>query len=139
MKGVKETKEVREAKETKAVARREEAPEPNRDPSSEAIYSPARPARVTESKNEFMVTDVEAHTPSVHSDNSTGSTTSFTVSELTSKPPVSGDSSLTSRQKWTVSPTLQAANHQEVSTSSTVVKTISSKRERREEDKEEED
>merc|ERR1712032_436385 len=47
----------------------------------------------------------------VHSDNSTGSTTSFTVTEMTSRDASnasrnnSGEGSVTSRQRWRVSPT----------------------------------
>ena len=62
---------------------------PNRDPSSEALYS-KHPAgedspktlapKTPQSKNEFVVTDLDSHNPSIHSDNSTGSTTSFCVS-----------------------------------------------------------
>merc|ERR1719370_651909 len=90
------------------AASKEDAP-PNRDPSSEALYSPSK--LQTSSRNEFTVTDLDAHNPSVHSDNSTGSTTSFTVTEMTSRDTSnisrnnSGEGSVTSRQRWRVSPT----------------------------------
>ena len=81
---------------------KEDAP-PNRDPSSEALYSPSK--LQTSSRNEFTVTDLDAHNPSVHSDNSTGSTTSFTVTDMTSRDTAasrnnSGEGSVTSRQRW---------------------------------------
>merc|ERR1719370_1406589 len=84
------------------AALKEDAP-PNRDPSSEALYSPSK--LQTSSRNEFTVTDLDAHNPSVHSDNSTGSTTSFTVTEMTSRDANasrnnSGEGSVTSRQRW---------------------------------------
>merc|ERR1711936_679893 len=87
---------------------KEDAP-PNRDPSSEALYSPSK--MTTSSRNEFTVTDLDAHNPSVHSDNSTGSTTSFTVTDITPRDSSSasrnnsGEGSVTSRQRWRVSPT----------------------------------
>ena len=93
-----------EKKEKKCEASKEDAP-PNRDPSSEALYSPSK--LQTSSRNEFTVTDLDAHNPSVHSDNSTGSTTSFTVTEMTSRDTNasrnnSGEGSVTSRQRWAV-------------------------------------
>ena len=93
-----------EKREKKCEASKEDAP-PNRDPSSEALYSPSK--LQTSSRNEFTVTDLDAHNPSVHSDNSTGSTTSFTVTEMTSRDTNasrnnSGEGSVTSRQRWAV-------------------------------------
>ena len=90
-----------EKKEKRCEASKEDAP-PNRDPSSEALYSPSK--LQTSSRNEFTVTDLDAHNPSVHSDNSTGSTTSFTVTEMTSRDTNasrnnSGEGSVTSRQR----------------------------------------
>merc|ERR1719447_2772070 len=78
--------------------------------SSEALYSPSS-KMMTSSRNEFTVTDLDAHNPSVHSDNSTGSTTSFTVTDITSRDSSTasrnnrGEGSVTSRQRWRVSPT----------------------------------
>jgi len=106
-------KDVEKSKTATAISgekkRCEDAP-PNRDPSSEALYSPSK--QQTSSRNEFTVTDLDAHNPSVHSDNSTGSTTSFTVTEMTSRDASnaagrnnSGEGSVTSRQRWRVSPT----------------------------------
>merc|ERR1719318_1183019 len=87
--------------------------QPNRDPSSEALYSKppaseespkALASKTPNSKNEFVVTDLDSHNPSVHSDNSTGSTTSFCVSDIgPSKNALgSSDVSVTSRHKWSV-------------------------------------
>jgi len=56
-------------------------------------------------RNEFHVKDCDSHSPSVHSDNSSGSTTSFTVTDIgdTIRLTNSGESSfVTSRQKWNV-------------------------------------
>jgi len=92
---------------------------PNRDPSSEALFSksPSPPnsskedapktiaPKTTQSKNEFVVTDLDSHNPSIHSDNSTGSTTSFSVSDMGSGRNGAGsstDASVTSRQKWSI-------------------------------------
>jgi len=89
---------------------------PNRDPSSEALFSKSGGKssdpplaqggpKSSQSKNEFVVTDLEAHNPSIHSDNSTGSTTSFTVTDIgTSRagPSSSSDASVTSRHKWSI-------------------------------------
>merc|ERR1712156_192818 len=55
----------------------------------------------------FHVKDCESHNPSVHSDNSSGSTTSFTVTDIGPNSGVrvgtNGETSFaTSRQKWTV-------------------------------------
>eukprot|EP00092_Neocalanus_flemingeri_P004825 GFUD01005193.1.p1 GENE.GFUD01005193.1~~GFUD01005193.1.p1 ORF type:complete len:1167 (+),score=221.51 GFUD01005193.1:109-3609(+) len=93
---------------------------PNRDPSSEALFAKSLTnstkeetpktiaPRTPQSKNEFVVTDLEAHNPSIHSDNSTGSTTSFSVSDIGSSRNGAGSSStdvsVTSRQKWSVTP-----------------------------------
>merc|ERR1719318_1391780 len=87
--------------------------QPNRDPSSEALYSrpPAREEspktlapKTPQSKNEFVVTDLDSHNPSIHSDNSTGSTTSFCVSDIGPSKNASGSSdvSVTSRHKWSI-------------------------------------
>merc|ERR1711936_1385145 len=113
---------------------KEDAP-PNRDPSSEALYSPSK--LQTSSRNEFTVTDLDAHNPSVHSDNSTGSTTSFTVTDMTSRDSStasrnnSGEGSVTSRQRWRVSPTPTSTSTPGSSlSSSSATKTSSVKRER---------
>ena len=116
------------------AAKAEPKPEPpNRDPSSEALYSPAKPvlaARASESRNEFSISDLDAHNPSVHSDNSAGSTASFTVSDIssTTRPSSSAacsEASVTSRQKWTVTPSPKT-----VPDRLAVTKTVSAKRER---------
>merc|ERR1719431_282816 len=100
----------------KALSPNPESERPNRDPSSEALFSksgakctdpPLAQAgpKSSQSKNEFVVTDLEAHNPSIHSDNSTGSTTSFTVTDIVSSragPSSSSDASVTSRQKWSI-------------------------------------
>jgi len=85
---------------------------PNRDPSSEALFSKSPSVTIrtetpksSQSKNEFVVTDLDAHNPSIHSDNSTGSTASFSVSDAgpsragTSS---SSEASVTSRNKWNI-------------------------------------
>merc|ERR1719509_416666 len=65
----------------------------------------------------FLVTDKEAHNPSVHSDNSTGSTASnFTVTELRLTPRPSSacearDVSCTSQQRWNVTPVHKRERH----------------------------
>jgi len=91
--------------------------EPNRDPSSEALFSKSPnitpraespktlAPKTPQSKNEFVVTDLDSHNPSIHSDNSTGSTTSFCVSDVGPSRGGAGsssDASVTSRQKWSV-------------------------------------
>jgi len=93
------------------------AEEPNRDPCSEALFSKTKENGTLEvesskstiiksSKNEFTVSDLEAHNPSIHSDNSTGSTASFSVTDIGASKPItagsSSDVSVTSRQKWSV-------------------------------------
>jgi len=89
---------------------------PNRDPSSEALFSKSpsinskdegpktMAPKTPQSKNDFVITDLDSHNPSIHSDNSTGSTTSFSVSEIGSSRNGAGSSdvSVTSRQKWSV-------------------------------------
>merc|ERR1719244_1467308 len=101
---------------TKPLSPNPESEKPNRDPSSEALFSksgvkssdpPQAQAgpKSSQSKNEFVVTDLEAHNPSIHSDNSTGSTTSFTVTDIASSragPSSSSEASVTSRQKWSI-------------------------------------
>ena len=91
--------------------------EPNRDPSSEILYAKEVLDKETSSKtdnkangvrrNEFHIRDIDSHSPSVHSDNSSGSTASFTVSDITAGAR-NGNSSEnflnTSRQKWNVIP-----------------------------------
>merc|ERR550519_1664356 len=65
----------------------------------------------------FLVTDKEAHNPSVHSDNSTGSTASnFTVTDLRLTPrPASAcearDVNCTSQQRWNVTPVHKRERH----------------------------
>ena len=89
--------------------------EPNRDPSSEILFAKENSAKeesktiISHSRNEFHVRDIDSHSPSVHSDNSSGSTTSFTVSDIGSGAVRSGSSATdnyltTSRQKWNVVP-----------------------------------
>merc|ERR1712130_1056343 len=122
------------------AASKEDAP-PNRDPSSEALYSPSK--LQTSSRNEFIVTDLDAHNPSVHSDNSTGSTTSFTVTEMTSRDANasrhnSGEGSVTSRQRWRVSPTPTSIPAPSSSSAAKPSKTSSVKRERSKEKQEDE-
>ena len=89
--------------------------EPNRDPSSEILFAKDKIVTkddvrtvISQSRNEFHVRDIDSHSPSVHSDNSAGSTTSFTVSDIApgSRPAsAASDSYLTtSRQKWNVLP-----------------------------------
>jgi len=109
----------------KALSPNPESEKPNRDPSSEALFSKSgakssdlSPAQAgpksSQSKNEFVVTDLEAHNPSIHSDNSTGSTTSFTVTEITSSragPSSSSDASVTSRQKWSITTSSNKETH----------------------------
>jgi len=98
-----------------AVSPKSGSDKPNRDPSSEALFSkscaestkppPHAGPKSSQSKNEFVVTDLDAHNPSIHSDNSTGSTTSFTVSDIGQNrvgPSSSSDASVTSRQKWNI-------------------------------------
>jgi len=87
-------------------------PSPNRDSDAEAMFSGKEENSIVKSsaaRNEFHVTDCDSHSPSVHSDNSSGSTTSFTVTDIGPNPGVrhanNGDNSFaTSRQKWTVVP-----------------------------------
>merc|ERR1719431_1805172 len=100
----------------KALSPNPESERPNRDPSSEALFSKSGAKctdpqqaqagpKSSQSKNEFVVTDLEAHNPSIYSDNSTGSTTSFTVTDIVSSragPSSSSDASVTSRQKWSI-------------------------------------
>lgn len=87
--------------------------EPNRDPSSEILFAKDKDVTkedvrtvISQSRNEFHVRDIDSHSPSVHSDNSAGSTTSFTISDIapgTRPTSASSDSYLTtSRQKWNV-------------------------------------
>ena len=87
--------------------------EPNRDPSSEILFAKDKVVTkedvrtvISQSRNEFHVRDIDSHSPSVHSDNSAGSTTSFTISDIapgTRPTSASSDSYLTtSRQKWNV-------------------------------------
>jgi len=87
--------------------------EPNRDPSSEILYAKNDKKLLKEdsktvtsqSRNEFHVRDIDSHSPSVHSDNSSGSTTSFTVSDAAAgvRNNAPSDNFLsTSRQKWNV-------------------------------------
>ena len=57
---------------------------------------------VSQSKNEFLVTEQDSHNPSVHSDNSTGSTTSFTVSDSVVGTARKAEDGAASRQSWTV-------------------------------------
>ena len=87
--------------------------EPNRDPSSEILFAKDKVVTkedvrtvISQSRNEFHVRDIDSHSPSVHSDNSAGSTTSFTISDIapgTRPTSSSSDSYLTtSRQKWNV-------------------------------------
>merc|ERR1719447_241124 len=133
---VKDTEKPRQSttsSEKKEVTKEET---PNRDPSSEALYSPST-KMTTSSRNEFTVTDLDAHNPSVHSDNSTGSTTSFTVTDITSRDSStasrnnSGGGSVTSRQRWRVSPTPTSTSTPGSSlSSSSATKTSSVKRER---------
>ena len=89
------------------------AAEPNRDPSSEILFSKDKVVTkedtrsiISQSRNEFHVRDIDSHSPSVHSDNSAGSTTSFTVSDIapgTRPSSAASDNYLTtSRQKWNV-------------------------------------
>ena len=83
-------------------------PSPNRDSDAEAIFSSKNESSLVKStaaRNEFHVKDCESHSPSVHSDNSSGSTTSFTVTDIGESVRLtnSGESSFaTSRQKWNV-------------------------------------
>ena len=89
--------------------------ESNGDPSSEILYAKENSVKeepktiISQSRNEFHVRDIDSHSPSVHSDNSSGSTTSFTVSDIGSGAVRSGASATdnyltTSRQKWNVVP-----------------------------------
>ena len=89
--------------------------EPNRDPSSKIRFARENSFKeesktiISHSRNEFYVRDIDSHSPSVHSDNSSGSTTSFTVSDIGSGAVRSGASATdnyltTSRQKWNVVP-----------------------------------
>ena len=83
-------------------------PSPNRDSDAESIFSSKTESTLVKSsvaRNEFHVKDCDSHSPSVHSDNSSGSTTSFTVTDIgdTIRLTNSGESSfVTSRQKWNV-------------------------------------
>ena len=83
-------------------------PSPNRDSDAEAIFSSKTESTLVKStvaRNEFHVKDCDSHSPSVHSDNSSGSTTSFTVTDIgdSIRRTNSGESSfVTSRQKWNV-------------------------------------
>ena len=84
-------------------------PPPARVPDAE-IFSAKTDSSIAKSsaaRNEFQVKDCESHSPSVHSDNSSGSTTSFTVTDISSNNGTrvgsNGETSFaTSRQKWTV-------------------------------------
>ena len=89
--------------------------ESNGDPSSEILYAKENSVKeepktiISQSRNEFHVRDIDSHSPSVHSDNSSGSTTSFTVSDIGSGAVRSGSSATdnylsTSRQKRNVVP-----------------------------------
>ena len=89
--------------------------ESNGDPSSEILYAKENSVKeepktiISQSRNEFHVRDIDSHSPSVHSDNSSGSTTSFTVSDIGSGAVRSGASATdnylsTSRQKKNVVP-----------------------------------
>jgi len=111
-------KSVTEVNSLKSSISVSEPEKPNRDPSSEALYSknPNSTAReealktiapsTPQSKNDFVVKDLDSHNPSVHSDNSTGSTASFTISDINpaarGSSSSSSDISVTSRQKWNV-------------------------------------
>jgi len=94
---------------------------PNRDPSAEALYadlspnqirtvSPSNHRRSPKSasvRNDFTVSDSEAHNPSISSDTSTGSTSSFTVSDIQNGKVRKSNSNLngnnsTSKQKWNI-------------------------------------
>jgi len=63
------------------------------------------PDKCSQERHGFMVSDKEEHNPSIHSDNSSGSTVSFTVSDI--RPGSGGAASssstgATSRQNWNV-------------------------------------
>lgn len=80
----------------------------NRDIDTEAIFTAKAESSIAKSSAAtFHVKDCESHNPSVHSDNSSGSTTSFTVTDIGPNSGVrvgtNGETSFaTSRQKWTV-------------------------------------
>jgi len=63
------------------------------------------PDKSSQERHGFMVSDKEAHNPSIHSDNSSGSTVSFTVSDIrpgSGSAASSSSTGTTSRQSWNV-------------------------------------
>ena len=75
------------------------------------------PSITQSNRNEFHVREVDSD--KTHSDNSSGSTTSFTVTDISSAKPSSSTSSdsflATSRQRWTVLPQTESHKRERVS------------------------
>ena len=97
--------------------------ESNGDPSSEILYAKENSVKeepktiISQSRNEFHVRDIDSHSPSVHSDNSSGSTTSFTVSDIGSGAVRSGTTDTVDATAGTPCEATTSQSHEKASSS----------------------
>ena len=97
--------------------------EPNRDPSSKIRFARENSFKeesktiISHSRNEFYVRDIDSHSPSVHSDNSSGSTTSFTVSDIGSGAVRSGTTDTVDATAGTPCEATTSQSHEKASSS----------------------